>query len=102
MLHCRNKWTVTFSRDVGKQYNKLMRNGSRPSITDTINFLTIEMRKEGPFRSNWPNYGPLGENEFHCHLKKGKPTYVACWKIIDEDIQLIEVYYVGTHEDAPY
>lgn len=96
------KWTVEFSRDAEKQYNKLKRNGSKPAITDVINLLIIEMRKEGPYRNNWSNYGPLGEDEFHCHLKKGKPTYVACWKIIDKESQLIEVYYVGTHEGAPY
>lgn len=60
------------------------------------------MTNEGPYRSNWPNYGPLEENEFHCHLKKGKPTYVACWRISDKDKKIIEVYYVGTHENAPY
>ena len=96
------KWSVELSRDAEKQYNKLKRNGSKPSITDVINLLIIEMRKEGPYRNNWSNYGPLEEDEFHCHLKKGKPTYVACWKVIDKENQLIEVYYVGTHESAPY
>lgn len=37
----------------------------------------------------------------HCHLQKGNPTYVCCWKVF-EDTQTIEVYYVGTHENAPY
>lgn len=72
------KWTVELSRDAEKQYNKLKRNGSKPAITDVINLLIIEMRKEGPYRNNWSNYGPLEEDEFHCHLKRGKPTYVAC------------------------
>ncbi len=94
------KWTVELSRDAEKQYNKLKRNGSKPAITDDL--LVIEMKKEGPYRNNWPNYGSLEEGEFHCHLKKGKPTYVACWKIIDKENPLIEVYYVGTHEGAPY
>ena len=96
------KWTVELSRDAEKQYNKLRRNGSKPAITDVINLLIIEMRREGPYRNNWSNYGPLEEDEFHCHIKKGRPTYVACWRIIDKEYQLIEVYYVGTHEDAPY
>ncbi len=85
-------WTVALSRDAVKQYNKLKRNGSKPTITDVINLLIIEMVKQGPYRNNWPNYGPLDEDEFHCHLKKGKPTYVACWKVIDKENQLIEVY----------
>src|ERR1700719_5388447 len=95
-------WNLCFSRKASDQYDKLKQSGKKPSINDIINLLVIEMRNEGPYRSNWPNYGPLGENEFHCHLKKGKPTYVACWKIIDNDKKIIEVYYVGTHENAPY
>lgn len=86
-----------------KQYNKLKRNGSKPSIADIINLLIIEMKLEGPYRSNWANYGPLEEDyEFHCHLKKGKPTYVACWRVVDKKNKKIEVYYVGTLENAPY
>ena len=85
------KWTVEFSREAEKQYNKLKRSGSKPAITDVINLLIIEIRIEGPYRNNWANYRPLKEGEFHCHLKKGKPTYVACWKIIDKENQLIEV-----------
>jgi len=38
----------------------------------------------------------------HCHLKKGRPTYIAVWEINDKEIKLVEVTYVGTHEKAPY
>lgn len=97
------QWNVAFSRNAENLYKKLKRSGSKPSITDTINFLMIEIEREGPYRYNWPNYGQLEENEFHCHLKKGKPpTYVACWRVVDKRNKKIEVYYVGTHEDAPY
>jgi hypothetical protein len=95
-------WEVKFSRKAAGQYEKLKRNGSRPSIVDVVNLLIIEMKNSGPYRSNWSNYGPLETNEYHCHLKKGKPTYVACWKVIDKENKKIEVYYVGTHENAPY
>ncbi len=95
-------WTVRFSKKAKDQYDKLKRSGKKPSINDIINLLVIEMRKEGPYRANWLNYGPLNENDFHCHLKKGKPTYVACWKVIDRVNKIIEVYYVGTHENTPY
>ncbi len=95
-------WDVTFSRSAGKQHEKLKRNGSRPSIADIVNFLTAEMELDGPYRSNWSNYGPLDGDKFHCHLKKGKPTYVACWRVTDKDNKKIKVYYVGTHENAPY
>jgi hypothetical protein len=53
-------------------------------------------------RGDWPNYSKLAGGRHHCHLKKGKPTYVAVWEVLDKDIKLIEVQYVGTHEKAPY
>lgn len=71
--------------------------------------LVKEMVAIGPFRAGWPNYGPLKKapgipvDSFHCHLKKKtKPTYVACWSIVNKKDRKIEVFYVGTHEGAPY
>ena len=64
--------------------------------------LLMEIEIAGPFRNNWQNYGPLDKNRYHCHLKKGRPTYVAVWEVIDKEIQLVEVSYVGTHEKASY
>ena len=95
------RWYVRFSTKAKKQYEKLKKNGSRPSINDIIDLLVIELKCTGPQRSNWPNYSKICEN-YHCHLKKGKPTYVACWTVLDEKLKRIEIYYVGTHEDAPY
>lgn len=97
-----DKWSVEFTRKAEKQYQQLKRNGSKPSIVDIINLLAIEMESQGPYRHNWLNYDSLGKNKFHCHLKKGKPTYVACWELVNKENKKIEVYYVGTHEDAPY
>ncbi len=51
---------------------------------------------------NWSNYGKLGRNRHHCHLKKGHPTYVAVWEVKGYEIKLVEVTYVGSHEKAPY
>ena len=61
-------------------------------------------KKHGPYRANWANYSTLKgrNNEFHCHIKKGKPTYVVCWRLGDKKIEMLEVTYVGTHEKAPY
>ena len=56
----------------------------------------------GPVAGNWPNYGKLDDNRHHCHLKKGRPTYVAVWWEVRQEKQTIEVAYVGTHEKAPY
>jgi mRNA-degrading endonuclease RelE of RelBE toxin-antitoxin system len=76
-------WKVDFSTSASKQYWKLKKSGQRPPITDTIQFLLEELRLKGPERFDWPNYSKLSENKYHCHLKKGKPTYVACWEVLD-------------------
>lgn len=55
-----------------------------------------------PIRGDWPNYGKLGADIHHCHLKKGSPTYVAVWEIRNREINLVEITYAGTHEKAPY
>lgn len=93
-------WTVAFSKDASKQYKKLERSGSK--ILDVIDFLALDLQKNGPLLPSWPHYTPLGKDHFHCHLRKGHPTYVACWKILSKQTRQIEVYYVGTHENAPY
>ena len=62
----------------------------------------MDITDRGPVRGDWPNFSKLGKNTYHCHLKKGKPTYVACWRMLDKSKKVIEVYYVGTHEKAPY
>lgn len=96
-------WTVFFSRDAKKQYEKLKRCGSKkPSIVDVIDLLALDLAKNGPNLYTWPHYSSLGKDQFHCHLRKGKPTYVACWKVLDKQAKKIEVYYVGSHEGAPY
>ena len=69
---------------------------------DAYAFLVREIEQNGPVRGNWPNYGKLGKGLHHCHLKKGKPTYVAVWEEIEDEICVVEVIYVGTHEKAPY
>lgn len=64
--------------------------------------LMREIEQRGPVRGDWPNYSRLGGSRHHCHLKKGKPTYVAVWEELDKEIKLVEVIYAGTHEKAPY
>lgn len=91
------KWTVTFSRIALKQRKKLPK-----SVEKSLIALIMEIEHEGPVRGNWPNYGSLGKRRHHCHLKKGKPTYVAVWEVTKKEIRLVEVSYVGTHEKAPY
>ena len=47
----------------------------------------------------WKNFSWLEGNKYHCHLTY---RYVACWEVLDEKIQLMEVYYVGSREKSPY
>ena len=90
-------WTVTYSNKASKQYNKL------PVIVqDRLDALTAEISCLGPVRGNWKNYSRLTGNLHHCHIKTGRPTYVAVWEEIAGEVNLVEVNYVGSHEKAPY
>ncbi|RPI79014.1 MAG: cytotoxic translational repressor of toxin-antitoxin stability system [Desulfobacteraceae bacterium] len=90
-------WTITIKRDVQKQLEKL------PQLIREILFtLLLELEQDGPVRGNWSNYGKLSKNRHHCHLKKGKPTFVIVWEVKDKNRKIVEVTYVGTHEKAPY
>jgi mRNA-degrading endonuclease RelE of RelBE toxin-antitoxin system len=91
------KWTVYLSKKAIKQVRKLPDN-----VKTSLVALIREIEEAGPVRGNWPNYSKLGIGRHHCHLKKGRTTYVAIWKVIDKQIYLVELSYVGTHEKAPY
>jgi mRNA-degrading endonuclease RelE of RelBE toxin-antitoxin system len=90
-------WKIETNRKVQKQVERLPKR-----IKDTLLYLIKEIEEYGPVRGKWPNYSSLGNNRHHCHLKKGKPTYVAVWTVIDKKTKLVELSYVGTHENAPY
>jgi hypothetical protein len=77
--------------------------GNLPLPVQSAVWLLIgDLENKGPVAGNWPNYGKLGKLAHHCHIKKGRPTYVAVWWEVREETKLIEVTYVGTHENAPY
>lgn len=92
-------WTVIFSNKAGKQYKKLPK-----TVRDTVDLLVSEIRISGPVRGNWKNYSKLEgrKNQHHCHVKSGKPAYVAVWEVSENEVKLVEVIYAGTHENAPY
>lgn len=50
------------------------------------------------------HYGKIVNKDdmHHCHLNKGRPRYVAVWKVLDRTVQLMEIKYVGTHENTDY
>lgn len=91
------RWSVNLSKRAIKQVKKLPGN-----VKAILVALIREIEQGGPVRGNWPNYSKLGTTRHHCHLRKGKTTYVAIWQVIDRQIYLVEISYVGTHEKAPY
>lgn len=90
-------WDVNFSRLALKQSKSLP-----TKVRKSLAVLMKSLQLKGPVVGDWPNYGKIGNNRHHCHIKKGKPTYVAVWEVVNKEIKLIEVLYVGTHEKAPY
>jgi len=95
-------WKVSLTRTAEKEAKKLPE-----SVRLQINLLMREMEQCGPIRKNWPNFSALVGKElpkhaYHCHIKKGKPTYVACWCVEDKKVKILEIFYVGSHENAPY
>lgn len=90
-------WTVKISRRVSKTIGRLP-----VKVKESLVDLIRDIEADGPVRGNWPNYSRLSDNRHHCHIKKGRPTYVAIWEVARKDIRLVEVIDAGTHEKASY
>jgi hypothetical protein len=75
-------------------------------VRDSFYFLIAELRLKGAVLPHFPHFGKIRgkKGAYHCHLTGGShPTYVVCWRLTPQnEIEIIEVYYVGTHENAPY
>jgi hypothetical protein len=91
------KWSVSIRRCVTKDMESLPQD-----VRNTLLALIRDIQEYGPVRGKWPNYSKLPNNRHHCHLKKGKPTYVAIWEVVDKKGRRVEVVYADTHEKAPY
>ena len=92
-------WDVKFTGKAKKQTRDLP-----TEIREIFFALVLEIEKIGPARVSWPNYGKIKGTKdcYHCHLRKGRPTYVAIWKVKNKANKIVEVKYVGTHENADY
>lgn len=87
------KYKVRIKRKASRGLVKL------PASIRKLLFLLIEdLKADGPIQKSWRNFSPLGKNTYHCHLTY---SYVACWTWQEGEI-VIEVYYVGSREKAPY
>jgi mRNA-degrading endonuclease RelE of RelBE toxin-antitoxin system len=70
-----------------------------PADVQKLLFLLIlDLKSDGPIQKSWRNFSSLGKDRYHCHLNY---RYVACWTCRRNEI-VIEVYYVGSREKAPY
>jgi len=67
-------------------------------VQDALFELVEDLKERGPVQPKWPNYSKLNRHDYHCHLNY---HYVACWRN-EKKIIIIEVYYVGSRENAPY
>jgi hypothetical protein len=92
-------WEVWFSAKAKRQGERLPE-----AVQRRLKYLLEEIKVLAPVRTNWPNYSKLKgyADCHHCHLRKGKATYVAVWQVKDQGTRLVEVKYVGTHEKANY
>ena len=91
------KWSVKATKKARKQIARLPK-----SVMQNLIALIRDIENNGPVRGDWPNYSFMGQHRHHCHIRKGRPTYVAVWEVVDKEIRLVEVIYAGTHEKAPY
>jgi hypothetical protein len=67
-------------------------------IQKSIGNLFEDLQSNGPIRTDWPNFSKLSEGTFHCHLAY---KWVVCWHC-EKNSNIIEVYYAGSRENAPY
>lgn len=67
-------------------------------VQKKLGILVLDLKGNGPEQPGWQNYSKLSSSEYHCHLGN---SWVACWRHQKKTI-VIEVYYVGSREKAPY
>ncbi len=113
-------WIVDFAPKVRKALDGRQKKKALPQyVVDCLKALAMDIECFGPNlgqrAQSWSHFSSLGKDCYHCHLlksgsranikwdKKGSgTTYVACWKVEDKKVKFVEVYYVVTHENAPY
>ncbi len=87
-------WSVKLTKRTAKSVAKLPK-----KIRQDLESLIADIQVSGPVRGDWPNYSKLSDGSHHCHLAY---AYVAVWEVIDNEIRIVEVTYVGSRKDAPY
>lgn len=87
-------WTVRFHQKTAKGLKKLSK-----KINEALVELANDIIVSGPVRGDWPNYSKLADGSHHCHLSY---SYVVVWVVVNNEIKIVEVTYVGSRENAPY
>ena len=92
-------WQVDFGGKAEKQAKKLP-----PKIRDILFYLKYRMEQGGPEQTEWRNYGKIvnANDVYHCHLNKSRPRYVAVWKVVSREKQIIEIRFAGPHGSVDY
>ena len=86
-------YQVRVKKKIDRGLRKLPR-----QVRQLLFLLIADLQADGPIQRNWQNFSSLGGDRYHCHLTY---RFVACWTCKKGEI-VIEVYYVGSREKAPY
>lgn len=86
-------YEVRVRKKAARGLNRLPKN-----VQQLLFLLVADLQADGPIQRGWPNFSSLGPGRLHCHLMY---RYVACWTYRKNEI-VIEVYYAGSREEAPY
>lgn len=87
------KYDVRVKKKIARGLTKLPRD-----VQQLFFLLVTDLQDDGPIQKTWSNFSALGDEKYHCHLNY---RYVACWSCRKGEI-IIEVYYAGSREKAPY
>ncbi|MCL2294889.1 MAG: hypothetical protein FWC36_08510 [Spirochaetes bacterium] len=87
------KYVVNMPKKIDKVRRDMPQN-ARTVLAQLIE----DLEKSGPEQAAYPNYSKLGKETYHCHLAY---KWVACWRCKNGEY-IVEVYYVGSREKAPY
>ena len=87
------QYEVRIKRKVARELKKL------PAAVRKLLFLLVaDLQADGPIQRSWQNFSSLQKDRYHCRLNY---RFVACWTCYKGEI-VIEVYYVGSRQEAPY
>ena len=89
----KDKYDVIWKRKVDKQIARMP-----VKMQDRFGALISDIRKTGPVQAEWPNFSTLGKERYHCHIGY---NWIVCWTCKKNTV-IVEVYYAGSRENAPY